>query len=63
MLHTFGDAINRWAIRASGSEGYRKAEVTLGGVDIRELSQQNLMFNQVPGLYFVGESGRRHRLA
>jgi len=55
-LRALGDAANRWAIVPSGSEGYRKAEVTLGGVDTRALSQQSMMANAVPGLYFVGEA-------
>jgi predicted Rossmann fold flavoprotein len=55
-LRKLGDAINRWAIVPAGSEGYRKAEVTLGGVDTRELSQQTMMANKVPGLYFIGEA-------
>jgi predicted Rossmann fold flavoprotein len=55
-LRKLGDAINRWAIVPTGSEGYRKAEVTLGGVDTRELSQQTMMVNKVPGLYFIGEA-------
>jgi predicted flavoprotein YhiN len=55
-LRKLGDAINRWAIVPAGSEGYRKAEVTLGGVDTRGLSQQTMMANKVPGLYFIGEA-------
>ena len=55
-LRKLGDAINRWSIVPTGSEGYRKAEVTLGGVDTRELSQQTMMANKVPGLYFIGET-------
>ena len=55
-LRKLGDAINRWAIVPTGSEGYRKAEVTLGGVDTKELSQQTMMANKVPGLYFIGEA-------
>jgi hypothetical protein len=55
-LRKLGDAINRWAIVPTGSEGYRKAEVTLGGVDTRALSQQTMMAKDVPGLYFIGES-------
>jgi predicted Rossmann fold flavoprotein len=55
-LRKLGDAINRWAIVPTGSEGYKKAEVTLGGVDTSELSQQTMMANKVPGLYFIGES-------
>jgi len=55
-LRKLGDAINRWAIVPTGSEGYRKAEVTIGGVDTRGLSQQTMMANDVPGLYFIGET-------
>jgi predicted Rossmann fold flavoprotein len=55
-LRKLGDAINRWSIVPTGSEGYRKAEVTLGGVDTRELSQQTMMAIKVPGLYFIGET-------
>ena len=56
QLRRLGDALNRWIIVPSGSEGYRKAEVTCGGVDTRELSQQTMMANKVPGLYFIGEA-------
>ena len=56
LLKDLGVAVNRWAIQPSGSEGYRKAEVTLGGIDTRELSQQSMMSNRIAGLYFVGEA-------
>ncbi len=55
-LRRLGDAINRWSITPDGSEGYRKAEVTLGGVDTKALSQQSMMVQKVPGLYFIGEA-------
>ena len=55
-LRLLGEKINRWEIVPNGSEGYRKAEVTRGGVDTRELSQQSMMVNKHPGLYFVGEA-------
>ncbi|MBW9333843.1 NAD(P)/FAD-dependent oxidoreductase [Herbaspirillum sp. RU 5E] len=55
-LKKLGDSLNRWVILPSGSEGYRKAEVTLGGVDTRELSQQTMMASKVPGLHFIGEA-------
>jgi len=55
-LRKLGELINRWTITPNGSEGYRKAEVTRGGVDTRELSQQSMMVNKVPGLYFIGET-------
>lgn len=56
QLRRLGDALNRWTIVPNGSEGYRKAEVTCGGVDTRELSQQTMMANKVPGLHFIGEA-------
>jgi predicted Rossmann fold flavoprotein len=56
QLRRLGDAVNRWTLAPNGSEGYRKAEVTLGGVDTRALSQQSMMVNAVPGLYFIGEA-------
>jgi len=55
-LRQLGESLNRWTLAPNGSEGYRKAEVTLGGVDTRALSQQTMMVNAVPGLYFVGEA-------
>ncbi len=56
QLRRLGDSLNRWQLTPNGSEGYRKAEVTLGGVDTRALSQQSLMVQTVPGLNFVGEA-------
>jgi predicted Rossmann fold flavoprotein len=56
QIRALGQSLNRWEIKPGGSEGYRKAEVTLGGVDTRELSQQSMMSKKVPGLYFIGES-------
>ncbi len=56
QLRRLGESLNRWTITPDGSEGYRKAEVTLGGVDTRELSQQSMMASKVPGLHFVGEA-------
>jgi len=56
QLRRLGETINRWTIVPNGSEGYRKAEVTRGGVDTRALSQQSMMVNAVPGLYFIGEA-------
>jgi predicted Rossmann fold flavoprotein len=44
-----------WPLVASGTEGYRTAEVTLGGVDTAGLSSSTMMSRHVPGLYFVGE--------
>ncbi|MBC3884550.1 BaiN/RdsA family NAD(P)/FAD-dependent oxidoreductase [Undibacterium griseum] len=55
-LRLLGEKINRWELFPNGSEGYRKAEVTRGGVDTRELSQQSMMSHRVSGLYFIGEA-------
>ena len=53
------DALSRrihdWRIRPVGTEGYRTAEVTVGGVDCRDLDARSLRSRHVPGLYFVGE--------
>jgi len=48
-------AVNAWRIKPVGSEGYRTAEVTLGGVDTRDLDSKTLAAREVPGLYFIGE--------
>ncbi len=56
QLRALGASLNGWTITPNGSEGYRKAEVTLGGIDTRELSQQTMMASRVPGLHFIGES-------
>jgi predicted Rossmann fold flavoprotein len=55
-LRRIGEALSRWTLTPNGTEGYRKAEVTKGGVDTRELSSATLMSERVPGLYFVGEA-------
>jgi predicted Rossmann fold flavoprotein len=54
-LSTLADAVNRWRIRPSGTEGYRTAEVTLGGVDTNDLSSKTMEAKKQPGLYFIGE--------
>ena len=50
-----GDRVNRWQVRPSGTEGYRTAEVTLGGVDVSGLSARTMEAKAQPGLYFIGE--------
>jgi len=45
----------RWSLKPSGTEGYRTAEVTLGGVNIDELSSKTMESKSQPGLYFIGE--------
>jgi predicted flavoprotein YhiN len=53
-LAQLAERLARWELLPTGTEGYRKAEVTLGGVDTRDLSSQTLESKQ-PGLYFIGE--------
>jgi len=53
-LAALAQSVARWELLPTGSEGYRKAEVTAGGVDTRELSSQTMESRQ-PGLYFIGE--------
>ena len=47
--------LKNWELRVAGTEGYAKAEVTLGGVDTTELSSKTMETRAVPGLYFIGE--------
>lgn len=54
-LHIIAENVNRWRIKPSGTEGYRTAEVTIGGVDTKELSSQTMESLQYSGLYFIGE--------
>ncbi len=54
-LRMAAEAVRQWRLRPAGHEGYRTAEVTLGGVDTRALSSQSMMARAVPGLYFIGE--------
>jgi len=54
-LAEIGRQLHDWPIVASGTEGYRTAEVTLGGVDTDGLSSSTMQSKRVPGLYFIGE--------
>jgi predicted Rossmann fold flavoprotein len=54
-LDSLAESLRSWQITPSGSEGYKKAEVTAGGVDTRELSSQTMESQKSPGLYFIGE--------
>lgn len=54
-LRAIADGLRQWRVRPSGTEGYRTAEVTLGGVDTAELSSQTMECKRQPGLYFIGE--------
>ena len=55
LLKQLSISINTWVVTPTGSEGYRTAEVTLGGVDTDEISSKTMMSLKNPGLFFVGE--------
>ena len=55
ILRTAATAINDWQVIPAGTEGYRTAEVTAGGVDTKALSSQTMEARDVPGLFFIGE--------
>lgn len=54
-LEKLAKAVNHWQVWPAGTEGYRTAEVTLGGVSTAELSSQTMEARRQPGLYFIGE--------
>jgi len=54
-LIRIAEELSHWQLKPSGTEGYRTAEVTLGGVDTRELSSKTMESKIRPGLYFIGE--------
>ncbi|MDP2228127.1 MAG: NAD(P)/FAD-dependent oxidoreductase, partial [Moraxellaceae bacterium] len=55
VLESIAQNLAGWTLRPSSTEGYRTAEVTLGGVNTDELSSKTMESNIQPGLYFVGE--------
>jgi predicted Rossmann fold flavoprotein len=55
-IEQLADHIRCWRIRPAGSEGYRTAEVTLGGIDTDDLDSKTMAAKSVPGLYFTGEA-------
>ena len=55
QIEALSTALHRWQIVPQGTEGYRTAEVTLGGVDTDGLDSKTMMSKTVPGLYFIGE--------
>jgi predicted Rossmann fold flavoprotein len=55
QLQTIADNLNRWQLKPNGTEGYRTAEVTLGGVNVDEVSSKTMESQKQPGLYFIGE--------
>jgi hypothetical protein len=54
-LRAVADLLNRWRLKPAGTEGFRTAEVTAGGVDTDEISSKSFEAKNVPGLYFIGE--------
>ena len=54
-LHRLAESLSGWQITPNGTEGYRKAEVTAGGVDTRELDSRSMASKRQPGLHFIGE--------
>ena len=55
-LQEIANVLRDWQVKPSGTLGYNKAEVTLGGVDTRELSSKTMEATKVPGLHFIGEA-------
>jgi len=56
MLTSFAARLKHWEVRPTESEGWPKAEVTLGGIDTRDLSSKTMAARNVPGLYAIGEA-------
>ena len=54
-LTELGERLNNWALKPSSTEGYRTAEVTLGGVDTHAISSKTMEIQHQAGLYFIGE--------
>jgi predicted Rossmann fold flavoprotein len=55
-IQAIGQKLNIWVFTPNGTEGYLKAEVTLGGVDTKELSSKTMESSKTSGLYFIGEA-------
>ena len=56
VLSDFAARLQNWKVEPTGSEGYAKAEVTVGGIDTRDLSSKTMASSAVPGLYCIGEA-------
>lgn len=55
QIEQIANQLHHWRLKPNGTEGYRTAEVTVGGVDTSELSSKTMQSKKVPGLYFIGE--------
>jgi hypothetical protein len=56
QLHECAEKLNAWSFKPGGTEGYRTAEVTLGGISTNEVSSKTFAVEKVPGLYAIGEA-------
>ena len=56
QIRALGEGLNGWKLTPAGSEGWRKAEVTAGGISTAELSSSSLEAKKMPGLHFIGEA-------
>ncbi|MGR5165514.1 NAD(P)/FAD-dependent oxidoreductase, partial [Vibrio owensii] len=54
-IDNISSTLHSWEIKPNGTEGYRTAEATIGGVDTNYLSSKTMEARDVPGLYFIGE--------
>lgn len=55
-IETLSELIHDWQVLPDGTEGYRTAEVTLGGIDCNAISSKTMQVNHIPGLFFIGEA-------
>ena len=55
QLISIAERLNNWVLKPSGTEGYRTAEVTRGGIDTADISSKTMEAKNQPGLYFIGE--------
>ena len=55
ILKKLSDFVNNWIVYPKGTEGYKTAEVTLGGIDTKEISSSTMECIKHPGLFFIGE--------
>jgi predicted Rossmann fold flavoprotein len=55
QIKQISNQLHHWRLKPNGTEGYRTAEVTVGGVDTNELSSKTMESKKIPGLYFIGE--------
>ncbi len=55
QIQAIANAVQNWQLKPNGTEGYRTAEVTLGGIDCNALSSKTMECKDIPGLYFIGE--------